>query len=218
MLACVKIGLFRKEFFTESRILTSESIQKRFLLAIKKSPVNQPIDRNIDLVSTPETGVSDPETPPKQDLSTQRKVKERKVNTESESAREESVEIPEKSFNEKCAAWQKELLEDKEWCASAVRQSGIGADFYAMLPAKMQEFVDFIVSNDEKDSIRSKKDYTRRFHFWWLYHGAKNHSGGGGANTFQLRGKPERKSRVEEIMELGQRSTELALKLYNQAI
>ena len=140
-----------------------------------------------------------------------------KLNIESESAREEPIEIPEKSFDEKCAAWQKELLEDEEWCASSVRQSGLGTDFHAMLPAKMQEFQDFIIANNEKESICSKQDYARRFYFWWLYHGLKKYSGGNQPGLL-VRGKEKQKSRIEEIIDLGKSSTELALQFYKNAV
>lgn len=219
ILACVKIGLFCEEFFMEHRILTSKSIQDRFSLATKKRSLNQIVEYKYDFISAPETPVSVSETPPKQGLSTQSKVKESKVNNESESARAyvREEENTGKGFDEKCTLWQKELLEDEEWCASAVRQAGIGVGFHALLPAKMQEFQDFIISSGEKDTIQSKKDYVRRFHYWWLYYGLKKHSGGD-LPAFRPCSKPERKSRVEEIMELGQRSTELALQLYNQAV
>lgn len=215
ILSCVKIDLFSERFFIENRILTSKSIQERFSLATKKRSVNQIIEYKCDFDSASVTPVSATEITEKQGVSTQSKVKERKVNTESESACAYEAEIGEKGFEEKCVIWQKELLSDEEWCASAVRQSGIGNDFYVMLPSKMQEFQDYIISNGEKESIQTKKDYVRRFYFWWLYHGLKKHSGGG-SNTFAT-GKQERKSRVQEIMELGQCSTELALKLYKEA-
>lgn len=219
LLASVKIGLFSEKIFMDHRILTSKSIQNRFLAATKKRSVNQIIDKRLDLISDTETPVSVTKTPTKQTLSTQSKVKESKVNNESESAQacEDDKVTVETGFQEKCSIWQKELLCDEEWCASAVRQSGIGTDFYAMLPARMQEFQDYIISNAEKDSVQTKKDYARRFHFWWLYHGMKKHCGGN-PKTYFPQAKPERKSRMEEIIELGERSTELALKLYNQAV
>lgn len=79
ILACVKIGLFCEEFFMEHRILTSKSIQDRFSLATKKRSVNQIVEYKCDFISAPETPVSVSETPPKQGLSTQSKVKESKV-------------------------------------------------------------------------------------------------------------------------------------------
>ncbi|WP_082212086.1 DUF4373 domain-containing protein [Parabacteroides timonensis] len=212
---CLQADLFNRQKYELYKVITSKSIQVRYIQAQKRC--KNPVREELDCINVTETPVIVAETTENTTESAHIILDNIKVNTERECVREESVEIPEKSFNEKCATWQKELLEDEEWCASAVRQSGIGADFYAMLPPKMQEFQDFIVSNDEKESINSKKDYARRFHFWWLYHGAKNHSGGG-ANTFQLRGKPERKSRVEELMETGKRATEIALKIYNSQV
>ena len=157
LLACVKIGLFHEGFFTENRILTSESIQRRFLLAIKKRSVNQPIDQILDLVSDPETPVFDPETPSKQDLSTQRKEKESKVNLQQQ--QQHACEEPEKepeNLNEEREQWKEALLADEDWQAT--------------LPAPYSS-----------------------------------------GNS----GHPERPSRIRELIETGQRATEIALKICN---
>ena len=81
LLACVKIGLFNNELFMENRILTSKSIQERFSLATKKRADNQVVEYKCGFVSAPETPVSVSETPSKQGLSTQSKVKNSKVTT-----------------------------------------------------------------------------------------------------------------------------------------
>lgn len=216
---CLQIKLFSQKLYERYYVITSKSIQERYILAQKRC--KNPVREEFDCIHAAETPVIAAETTENTTESAQIKLDNIKVNNESECACEE--ENAGKGFDEKCALWQKELLEDEEWCASAVRQAGVGIGFYALLPAKMQDFRDFIISSGEKDSIQSKKDYVRRFHYWWLYYGLKKHSGGdpqhkATAQTGYSSGKPERKSRVEEMMELGQRSTELALQLYNQAI
>ena len=212
---CLQINLFDQEKYVRFHILTSKSIQERYILVIKRC--KNPICDEFNCINVPKSDINVSEEGVFVTEMRQRKEKERKVNIESESAREEPIEIPEKSFDEKCAAWQKELLEDEEWCASSVRQSGLGTDFHAMLPAKMQEFQDFIIANNEKESICSKQDYARRFYFWWLYHGLKKYSGGNQPGLL-VRGKEKQKSRIEEIIDLGKSSTELALQFYKNAV
>ena len=212
---CLQTDLFNRRIYELYKIITSKSIQERYILARNRNC--NPIREDLDCINATETSVIVAEITENTAKSAQKKRKENKVNIESESAREEPIEIPEKSFDEKCAAWQKELLKDEEWCASSVRQSGLGTDFHAMLPAKMQEFQDFIIANNEKESICSKQDYARRFYFWWLYHGLKKYSGGNQPGLL-VRGKEKQKSRIEEIIDLGKSSTELALQLYKNAV
>lgn len=212
---CLQIKLFNQQVFDLYKVITSKSIQERYIQAQKRC--KNSVREEFDCINVTETPVIVAETTENTTESAHIILDNIKVNNERESVCACEAENIGKSFDEKCILWQKELLEDEEWCASAVRQAGIGTGFHVMLPAKMQEFQDFIISSGDKDTIQSKKDYVRRFHYWWLYYGLKKHSGGD-LPSFHLRGKPERKSRVEEIMELGQRSTELALKLYNQAI
>lgn len=169
---CLQTDLFNRRIYELYKVITSKSIQVRYIQAQKRS--KNTVREELDCIHVAETPVIVAETIENTTKSAHIILDNIKLNIESESAREEPIEIPEKSFDEKCAAWQKELLKDEEWCASSVRQSGLGTDFHAMLPAKMQEFQDFIIANNEKESICSKQDYARRFYFWWLYHGLKN--------------------------------------------
>ncbi|WP_337942090.1 DUF4373 domain-containing protein [Parabacteroides sp.] len=212
---CLQTDLFNRRIYELYKVITSKSIQVRYIQAQKRS--KNTVREELDCIHVAETPVIVAETIENTTKSAHIILDNIKLNIESESAREEPIEIPEKSFDEKCAAWQKELLEDEEWCASSVRQSGLGTDFHAMLPAKMQEFQDFIIANNEKESICSKQDYARRFYFWWLYHGLKKYSGGNQPGLL-VRGKEKQKSRIEEIIDLGKSSTELALQLYKNAV
>lgn len=212
---CLQTDLFNRRIYELYKVITSKSIQVRYIQAQKRS--KNTVREELDCIHVAETSVIVAETIENTTKSAHIILDNIKLNIESESAREEPIEIPEKSFDEKCAAWQKELLKDEEWCASSVRQSGLGTDFHAMLPAKMQEFQDFIIANNEKESICSKQDYARRFYFWWLYHGLKKYSGGNQPGLL-VRGKEKQKSRIEEIIDLGKSSTELALQLYKNAV
>ncbi|MFC5046929.1 DUF4373 domain-containing protein [Aquimarina hainanensis] len=78
---CVTNGLFSKTVFDVGSILTSSSIQERYLVAKKGRTT---IDANIcvmepeSIVMAPKPGVMDSKPPDKEEKSTQRKVKKRK--------------------------------------------------------------------------------------------------------------------------------------------
>ena len=228
LLACVKIGLFHEGFFTENRILTSESIQRRFLLAIKKRSVNQPIDQILDLVSDPETPVFDPETPSKQDLSTQRKEKESKVNLQQQ--QQHACKEPEKepeNLNEEREQWKEALLADEDWQATIVRYSGKGIAVLQYTREAMGVFDDFLRLKFSLDTIRTKKDYSQSFVGWWRYHNfnlkmdelsgsvPQQHATLPAAYFSGNSGHAERPSKIRELIETGQRATEIALKICN---
>ena len=223
ILACVKIGLFCEEFFMEHRILTSKSIQDRFSLATKKRSVNQIVEYKCDFISAPETPVSVSETPPKQGLSTQSKVKESKVNLQQQQQRacEESKEEPE-SLDEEREQWKDTLLADEDWQATIVRYAGKGTAVLQHAREAMAVFDDYLRLKFSLDTIRTKKDYSQSFVGWWRYHNfnlkMEELSGGTPKTILQpaySSNQPERRSKIEELMETGKRATEIAMKIYN---
>ena len=223
ILACVKIGLFCEEFFMEHRILTSKSIQDRFSLATKKRSVNQIVEYKCDFISAPETPVSVSETPPKQGLSTQSKVKESKVNLQQQQQRacEESKEEPE-SLDEEREQWKDALLADEDWQATIVRYAGKGTAVLQHTREAMAVFDDYLRLKFSLDTIRTKKDYSQSFVGWWRYHNfnlkMEELSGGTPKTILQpiySSNPPERRSKIEELMETGKRATEIAMKIYN---
>lgn len=223
ILACVKIGLFCEEFFMEHRILTSKSIQDRFSLATKKRSVNQIVEYKCDFISAPETPVSVSETPPKQGLSTQSKVKESKVNLQQQQQRacEESKEEPE-SLDEEREQWKDALLADEDWQATIVRYAGKGTAVLQHAREAMAVFDDYLRLKFSLDTIRTKKDYSQSFVGWWRYHNfnlkMEELSGGTPKTIMQpaySSNQPERRSKIEELMETGKRATEIAMKIYN---
>ena len=223
ILACVKIGLFCEEFFMEHRILTSKSIQDRFSLATKKRSVNQIVEYKCDFISAPETPVSVSETPPKQGLSTQSKEKESKVNLQQQQQRacEEPKEEPE-SLDEEREQWKDALLADEDWQATIVRYAGKGTAVLQHTREAMAVFDDYLRLKFSLDTIRTKKDYSQSFVGWWRYHNfnlkMEELSGGTPKTILQpiySSNQPERRSKIEELMETGKRATEIAMKIYN---
>ena len=223
LLACVKIGLFNNELFMENRILTSKSIQERFSLATKKRADNQVVEYKCGFVSAPETPVSVSETPSKQGLSTQSKVNESKVNLQQQQqhAREEPKEEPQ-NLDEEREQWKDALLADEDWQATIVRYSGKGIAVLQYAREAMTVFDDFLRLKFSLDTIRTKKDYSQSFIGWGRYHNfnLKTEELSGGVQqhipkVIYSSGRPERSSKVEELMETGKRATEIAMKIYN---
>ena len=223
ILACVKIGLFCEEFFMEHRILTSKSIQDRFSLATKKRSVNQIVEYKCNFISAPETLVSVSETPPKQGLSTQSKVKESKVNLQQQQQRacEEPKEEPQ-SLDEEREQWKDTLLADEDWQATIVRYAGKGTAVLQHTREAMAVFDDYLRLKFSLDTIRTKKDYSQSFVGWWRYHNfnlkMEELSGGTPKTILQpiySSNQPERRSKIEELMETGKRATEIAMNIYN---
>lgn len=214
LLLMVDVGLFDSTLFVEKRVLTSLSVQKRYFLAKTKKPemfdskersyLLMGVNELITPVISPKTPVICPETPQKEGLSTQRKEKENKIKINTNQTTLTPF-VPQASGREQWEIWKNELLEDEDWRASAVRQSGEGIGFNEMLPGKLNEFCDFIVSSGEQDTVGHKKDFTRRFHYWQSNHGTKK--------NFARAAQPERKSKIQEAIELGKAVTENAKRL-----
>ncbi len=133
------------------------------------------------------------------------KIKERKEKENKVKEISLTPFVPQASGREQWEIWKNELLEDEDWRASAVRQSGEGIGFNEMLPGKLNEFCDFIVSSGEQDTVGHKKDFTRRFHYWQSNHGTKK--------KFARAAQPERKSKIQEAIELGDAVVENAKRL-----
>ena len=226
VLACVKMGLFSNEIFMEHRILTSKSIQERFSLATKKRVGNQIVEYSLDFVSAPETPVSVSETPSKQGLSTQSKVKESKVNLQQQQ-QQRACEEPEKepqNLDEEREQWKDALLADEDWRATIVRYAGKGIAVLQYTREAMAVFDDFLRLKFSLDTIRTKKDYSQSFIGWWRYHNfnlkLEELSGGvppehTNPPVIYSSGKSARPARIQELIETGQRATEIAMKICN---
>lgn len=203
VLAMVEIGLFDSRLFHEKRILTSSSIQKRYFATKSKrlemfdSEEVGYVLRKIDSDKTP---VMESKTPQNRGLSTQSKEKKSK---EKEKESTLTSFVPDVCGREQWKIWKNEMLADEDWRASATRQSGQGIGFEALLPAKLDEFCDFIISCGEKESVKTKKDFIRRFHYWQVYHGKQK----------ETRAAEKRKPRLSKVVEMnrvGDASLEIA--------
>lgn len=206
----VERGFFDKESFMRFGILTSLEIQKQFftVAARRKKVMNGEFDYLlVDCKSAcakkyshkkEETADNPAENVAHCEQSKGKEKKEKK-SKEHSLAPLDSGECG----REQWAVWKEELLADEDWRASAVRQSGQGIGFNGLLPGKIDEFCDFLVSAGEKKSADTKKNFVRRFHYWLSYHGAKKKAGGAEKEA-------PRMSKFEEMNRVGDASLEMA--------
>lgn len=187
--AMAKVGMFDADLFTEQQILTSEPIQKQYFCIKKKYIEYHGLTNLPYLVISELIGITAEKKPIFSKKSTQRKEKESK---EKEKKTTLTSFVPETSGRERWEIWKKELLADEDWRASATRQSGQGIGFDVLLPTKLDEFCDFIISCGEKESVKTQKDFVRRFHYWLSYHGTKK----------EARPAEKRKPRLSKVVEM----------------
>lgn len=187
--AMAKVGMFDADLFTEQQILTSEPIQEQYFCIKKKYIEYHGLTNLPYLVISELIGITAEKKPIFAEKSTQRKEKESK---EKEKKTTLTSFVPETSGRERWEIWKKELLADEDWRASATRQSGQGIGFDVLLPTKLDEFCDFIISCGEKESVKTQKDFVRRFHYWLSYHGTKK----------EARPAEKRKPRLSKVVEM----------------
>lgn len=211
---CLQINLFDRQKYDIFHILTSKSIQERYILVVKRC--KNPICEEFSCVNIPETGVSVTEM-------RQRKEKESKVNLQQQQQRacEEPKEEPE-NLDEEREQWKEALLADEDWQATIVRYAGKGTAVLQHTREAMAVFDDYLRLKFSLDTIRTKKDYSQSFVGWWRYHNfnlkMEELSGGTPKTILQpiySSNQPERRSKIEELMETGKRATEIAMKIYN---
>lgn len=211
---CLQINLFDRQKYDLFHILTSKSIQERYILVVKRC--KNPICEEFSCVNVPETGVSVTEM-------RQRKEKESKVNLQQQQQRmrEEPKEEPQ-NLDEEREQWKDALLADEDWQATIVRYAGKGTAVLQHTREAMAVFDDYLRLKFSLDTIRTKKDYSQSFVGWWRYHNfnlkMEELSGGTPKTILQpmySSNQPERRSKIEELMETGKRATEIAMKIYN---
>lgn len=211
---CLQINLFDRQKYDLFHILTSKSIQERYILVVKRC--KNPICEEFSCVNVPETGVSVTEM-------RQRKEKESKVNLQQQQQRmrEEPKEEPQ-NLDEEREQWKDALLADEDWLATIVRYAGKGTAVLQHTREAMAVFDDYLRLKFSLDTIRTKKDYSQSFVGWWRYHNfnlkMEELSGGTPKTILQpiySSNQPERRSKIEELMETGKRATEIAMKIYN---
>lgn len=155
----VERGLFDRESFERHAILTSVEIQEQFftVAARRKRVLSNGMDYLlIDLSKYKSVRVKEFPQPKAEmdakssDLPEQSKGKEKK----GKKSKEHSLAPLDSGEcgREQWVVWKEELLADEDWRASAVRQAGQGVGFNDLLPGKIDEFCDFLVSTGEKKS------------------------------------------------------------------
>lgn len=149
----VRWGFFEQTLFSTVSVLTSKGIQERYFKAIKrrKDSSNYPyllvnVDNNKVNVSNNDINVN---TNP---------IKERKGNKN-----RESLNTRETLFEN----FKNELLEDEEWRRYACQISGLSVAFNDLIPGELDNFLAWMVSTGEGDTLKTIDDVKRRFTYWW---------------------------------------------------
>ena len=170
----VRWGFFEQTLFSTVSVLTSKGIQERYFKAIKrrKDSSNYPyllvnVDNNKVNVSNNDINVS---TNP---------IKERKGNKN-----RESLNTRETLFEN----FKNELLGDEEWRRYACQISGLSVAFNDLIPGELDNFLAWMVSTGEGDTLKTIDDVKRRFTYWWQGTGLRaynqRHNGGTRKETF----------------------------------
>lgn len=171
--SCLKLGLFSNELYTSDGILTSRGIQERYKkicdLCRRKSEISE-----FSLISSEEIPISSEEKPINSAKSTQRKGNK---NRESLNTRETLFEN-----------FKNELLGDEEWRRYACQISGLSVAFNDLIPGELDNFLAWMVSTGEGDTLKTIDDVKRRFTYWWQGTGLRaynqRHNGGTRKETF----------------------------------
>lgn len=170
----VRWGFFEQTLFSTVSVLTSKGIQERYFKAIKrrKDSSNYPyllvnVDNNKVNVSNNDINVS---TNP---------IKERKGNKN-----RESLNTRETLFEN----FKNELSGDEEWRRYACQISGLSVAFNDLIPGELDNFLAWMVSTGEGDTLKTIDDVKRRFTYWWQGTGLRaynqRHNGGTRKETF----------------------------------
>lgn len=170
----VRWGFFEQTLFSTVSVLTSKGIQERYFKAIKrrKDSSNYPyllvnVNNNKVNVSNNDINVS---TNP---------IKERKGNKN-----RESLNTRETLFEN----FKNELLGDEEWRRYACQISGLSVAFNDLIPGELDNFLAWMVSTGEGDTLKTIDDVKRRFTYWWQGTGLRaynqRHNGGTRKETF----------------------------------
>lgn len=189
----VEIGLFDAELWKQN-ILTSKSIQERYLTAKGRYLNEKKLEKRYLLIPLPEikarvstvktpvctekTPVITVETPvctveSAQSIGNKNKVENNKenesINLNNNNHNNARVRENDQSLKAEWDQWKKELLNDEDWCASLVRYSGKGLAIIEHALEAMTYFDDFIVLKAQEDTTRTKKEYQMSFIGWWRH-------------------------------------------------
>ena len=84
--------------------------------------------------------------------------------------------------------FKNELLGDEEWRRYACQISGLSVAFNDLIPGELENFLAWMVSTGEGDTLKTIDDVKRRFTYWWQGTGLRaynqRHNGGTRKETF----------------------------------
>lgn len=84
--------------------------------------------------------------------------------------------------------FKNELLRDEEWRRYACQISGLSVAFNDLIPGELDNFLAWMVSTGEGDTLKTIDDVKRRFTYWWQGIGLRaynqRHNGGTRKETF----------------------------------
>lgn len=228
----VEIGLFDAELWKQN-ILTSKSIQERYLTAKGRYLNEKKLEKQYLLIPLPEikARVSTVKTPvctveSAQSIGNKNKVENNKEN--------ESINLIERESNARAREndqslkaewdqWKMELLNDEDWCATLIRISGKGLSLLDKTYQAMNCFDDINVLRALQNTVQTKKEYQSGFIAWWRHNnwetdmqvlsGAKSAKNKVPPRT-EYKKPAARKSRYEEMMEVAAEAKLLTKKMY----
>ena len=230
----VEINLFDAEMWKQN-ILTSKSIQERYLTAKGRYLNEKKLEKQYLLIPLPEikARVSTVKTPvctvktPVCTVKSAQSIENKSIaenNKENESINNhthiarESEKI--RALKAEWDQWKMEMLNDEDWCASLVRYSGKGLAIIEHALEAMTYFDDFIVLKAQEDTTRTKKEYQMSFIGWWRHNNWETNSQLLTGTKQVAPPRPEykkpaaRKSRYEEMMEVAAEAKLLTKKMY----
>ena len=122
------------------------------------------------------------------------------------------------SFEDRCERYRGELLRNGNWLASIERCSGKGRNVLEReLPRAMDLFENHIISICETDTLRSVKDYGRRFVSWWRRLNFETSEEivnlGKSSTVARTCATKQAPSRVEDAMAVARRAGEMACQM-----
>ena len=101
-------------------------------------------------------------------------IKEKKIKENKNKRKENFIQIQREGGFEnfedlEFKKWQKELLNDEDWCATLVRFSGKGLAVLDCAHEAMEIFRDYLILRDQIEQNNTRKEFQYNFIAWWRY-------------------------------------------------
>lgn len=166
--SCLEVGLFCKIMFEQHHIFTSRGVQIRYKMVCKTANKSAQINE-FNIIQSQETAIKSEETPIKSQVtpiksesSTQRKVKEIKVN-KSKEKETANLSPPTLKFFVEINELADFLIADQAWCEIIAMQNQLGKT-EALYPM-IHKFADCLKSRGENG--KSPNDAKQHFANWY---------------------------------------------------